>query len=175
MMGDYEDLIAKLAGKHPYGTRALDAEIAIAAKWPPIGNIKHWVNEWEDGFETGPSEGYVYMRNAPLPDTKWEAPEFTASVDATLSLIQAVLPGWAFSAGDDYHEGQCWARVFPRPREQHLGTGNKYAATVPLALCIAILNALQDQQIDAALKPEGGWTDYRQNHGAQRRANGLEP
>lgn len=78
------------------------------------------------------------------------APRYTASIDAIHTLIRKRLPGWAFSAGDDYHEDQCWARLFPRPREQHRGTGNQYAATVPLAMCVAFLLAVSMQPAEGA-------------------------
>ena len=73
-------------------------------------------------------------------------PALTASIDAAVAFKERVLPGWAWAAGLDggWPEGrQGWARVFPWPNLQHLGSGNWNGATAPIALLIATLRALQ--------------------------------
>jgi hypothetical protein len=85
----------------------------------------------------------------------------TTSVDAALALIEKRLPGWSPSIVKVLHEPVWMGEVVSPDLDEddisEVGADGS-AATPALALCIAILNALQDQQIDAALKPEGGET-----------------
>ncbi len=101
-------------------------------------------------------------------------PAYTASVDAALALIEKRLPDRLVENFGEMRDsgpltGHWLAQLGPRgPRRRLVGpiTGANLQATLdaevlcsaetgPLALCIALLKALQ-AQTDAALKPEGG-------------------
>lgn len=125
--------------------REVDAEIAVATKWQPLG-IKHWVDDHPDGMS--PSKGYrgwVDLNNPPVPDTRWQSPEYTASVDAALALAAKVFPTWKKSMFEDYN-GKWIARISSPRRElfstdymrEHETGGSPNPA---IALCIAILKA----------------------------------
>ena len=144
---EHGELIARLEAASDGGAE-LDAAIAVAAQDIPVpryglregfrqecrlGNDDRSVEVWT----VGPDYEERYARYSAKP--------VTTSLDAIVALIEWKLPGWRWSAGNDWHDEQAWARVFPAPREQHLGTGNKYASTAPLALCIALLRALRTQ------------------------------
>ncbi len=139
---DFSDLIAKLS-EATVGSRELDRELAERFGWKFHGNLRFWMKpDWWTPLEA--IEGL---------------PHFTTSVDATLALIEKRLPGWSPSIVKVLHEPVWMGEVVSPDLDEddisEVGADGS-AATPALALCIAILNALQDQQIDAALKPEGG-------------------
>lgn len=143
-MSDQADLIAKLS-EATVGSRELDRELAERFGWKFHGNLRFWMKpDWWTPLEA--IEGL---------------PHFTTSVDATLALIEKRLPGWSPSIVKVLHEPVWMGEVVSPDLDEddisEVGADGS-AATPALALCIAILNALQDQQIDAALKPEGGET-----------------
>ena len=73
----------------------------------------------------------------------WHRPEgwpTTTSLDAALALAERVLPGWGWCIRTD-DTGQCFANVFPKCPNTDRIYFDVYAATHPLALCIAILKA----------------------------------
>jgi hypothetical protein len=96
------------------------------------------------------------------PDTwdTWEAPEYTASIDAALALVERVLPSWT----TDVHSGDATAEVCPIgfrlvywPADNKSGVelfyqpqwnieppviGEGCGATTPLAIVEALLSAL---------------------------------
>lgn len=64
----------------------------------------------------------------------------TTSVDAALAMVERVLPGWIWSAGNQ--EGGAWAVV--HRRESPVRSASDADAPTPaLALCIATLEALR--------------------------------
>lgn len=67
--------------------------------------------------------------------------EFTGSIDAALTLVPKDWCADMGTGGGEYIYGP-WARCFPDSRlGQSAGTGNRNAATTPLALCAAALRA----------------------------------
>lgn len=64
-------------------------------------------------------------------------PRLTASIDATVALIERVLPGWTWRV-DGGHGSRPGADLWLRPNEYYDGTG----ATPALALLSALLSAL---------------------------------
>lgn len=118
-----EDLI-ELLEKATEGSRELDALVGLAC-----GAI--------------PKKKNIYKARRHPPqlvrvDEVW--PAFTTSVDAALTLVP---DGMHKHMGDEYGDnrgGASWARIFP-PHNQRNGTGNQWARTLPLALCIATLRA----------------------------------
>ncbi len=67
-------------------------------------------------------------------------PQFTASIDAALALVERVMPGCAMNAWIDPTRPEprrCQADIFP---EDHSFGGS--APTLPLAICAALLSAL---------------------------------
>ena len=119
-------------------SRKLDAAVAIVSEWKPLGPIKHWIHDWPAGFSTGIIEGYVYLVDAPVPDTKWPSPPFTTSLDAARTLLPR---GTLWSAG--CMEFGCFARLcWPMPDGGYAGGGiDANGATAALALIIAALRA----------------------------------
>lgn len=78
------------------------------------------------------------------------APAYSESLDAALSLVARVLPGWSYAHGNQAPRFDAnprghdhWARVFPR-YEQQDGSGNQYASTPALALILAMLRAKEN-------------------------------
>lgn len=101
----------------------LDRDIATALNDP-------WSNDEEGNFG-----GYDLMP---------QRVAYTASIDAAVALSGRKLPGWVFDMGNSVygqHHDRSWCRIYPR-NEQHRGTGNQDAATLPLAIVCALLVAL---------------------------------
>ena len=147
-MTDHADLIAKLS-EAKVGSDELSALVFCALN---------------DGYRPGEGIqlGAVIKPGRGASGGSMRTPEpVTTSVDAALALIEKRLPGWSPSIVKVLHEPVWMGEVVSPDLDEddisEVGADGS-AATPALALCIAILNALQDQQIDAALKPEGGET-----------------
>lgn len=70
----------------------------------------------------------AYMGSCPVP--------YTTSLDAAVTLVPE---GYRWHGGEGSRPNNlAWARMFPVGEMQD-GTGNREAATVPLALCLARL------------------------------------
>lgn len=125
--------------------REVDAEIAAAIRWCPWGK-DHWVNDLSFPFRANPN-GRVqpYDQQGPLPGGSWEAPRYTASIDAAMTLA---LPHWWLEIGaplspDAYGYSREDQRM-PRAGFQMIGepySAASRAATLPLALTAASLRA----------------------------------
>lgn len=98
------------------------------------------------GYQVDP-EGRA--RNAP---EEYFCPSF--SIDAALALVEEKLQGWSWACGfhpfrrepdSDYPQGAAWCRLFPR-RDQDRGTGIHDAYTAPLAILIALFEALKAEE-----------------------------
>ena len=130
-------MIAKLeAAAGP--DRDLDAEIAVALS----GDPEAWV--------VNPSPHSIF---SPVPgwwrtsdDESHEAPAFTASLDAAVSLVGRVLPEyWWLSRSDEVEGG--FGNLGPIGTSPNDGGPGypSYARTAPLALCLSVLRALTSQ------------------------------
>lgn len=140
---DFSDLIAKLS-EATAGSRELDLAMAEA------------LGEWFSYRDTLPPEDGL-----PRHPMDIRCAAITTSVDFILALIEKRLPGWSPSIVKVLHEPVWMGEVVSPDLDEddisEVGADGS-AATPALALCVAFLNALQDQQTDAALKPEGGET-----------------
>lgn len=64
-------------------------------------------------------------------------PPLTSSLDATIALVERVLPGWAWSVFDD---GHAW--LWPDQKRDLLAGFQARVSTPPLALLTALFRAL---------------------------------
>ena len=143
----------------------MSAEVVCAANgW----TLREWFS----------ARDFIYIRSNgnPVYSGADDTAPVTTSVDAALALIEKRLPDRLVENFGEMRDsgpltGHWLAQLGPRgPRRRLVGpiTGANLQATLdaevlcsaetgPLALCIALLKALQ-AQTDAALKPEGGET-----------------
>lgn len=132
------DLIAGLEAAAE-GSRLLSAEVFCAAH---DHTLVGWSNDWAPG-------GFIYVRpsGASVFSSGDDHAAFTTSLDAIVALIERKLPGWIVRL--DMHPTGSEASVEPawksldRPRSKSIWVGQAHRA--PLALCIALLRALQLQ------------------------------
>lgn len=139
------------------GSRELDARIWMALNDPEPANYFAGVG-MEMWFDGTPRE--VLSTSSGLSATHELKPamgKVTTSLDAALALAERVLPRWGFDCGQPARMGEhggrpwadCWPPVEdgevvafklggPRPTHRHSN-----AATPALALCTAILKAVQ--------------------------------
>lgn len=126
--------------------RLLDATIAMTFKWKPMGDILHWVNDWEAGFEHASRPGTIRMVGYG-PNYTWEVPRYSNSLDACIALVEQKLPFpvWDWAAGNSCHndgkEKIAWANINKRD-DCPLSDGvNRFYASAPTP-CLAMLRAL---------------------------------
>lgn len=121
-MTDIPTLISMLE-KAEAGSRELDAEIGIAA-----------------GFaERRKGNVYKLSEAGSTLELYWPAP-FSTSLDAAVALVELLLPGQEWSVGSNQPDiGEPWARIRTAP----LRSLEESAATPALALCLALLKALE--------------------------------
>lgn len=126
-------LIARLEDAE-VGSRELDAEIAAA------------LDGWSGfGLRTSQIEG------RPRGSDRFSTPpHYTTSLDAALALVERVLPGWwpGFQKNRGSLERKRWAAWLDGPHHSGVDAIEVSAATAPLALCIALLKALEAQPKD---------------------------
>lgn len=80
-----------------------------------------------------------YPNDIRIP-SHYNVPRFTSSLDAALALVERVLPGTEWAVSTLY--GKCHAEVNMNAEEP----ATAQAATIPLALCIALLSASQAKE-----------------------------
>lgn len=125
--------------------REVDAEIAVLTRWRPLG-IRHWVDDHPAGMSASRRlPGWVDLNEPPVPDTRWEAPHLTASIDAAVALVERCLPGWCGGVDigdtDPMSDGVYGARVFNKNGSWLMFSGE--GSTPAIALLIATLKALE--------------------------------
>lgn len=133
MTQDITSLIEKLEGASE-GSGELDAEIAVATRWPAMGNIKHWIHEEEMEPRL---HGYIGFKNLKDNPHEFKTPEVTTSLDAALALAERVLLGdltWRIEKDSTFT-----AAFWSDPEYEPIGSAR--SATPALALCAAILRA----------------------------------
>lgn len=90
----------------------------------------------------------------------WDSLEFTASMDAALLLLQVAFPGWgglfSFGSGESIHCADIWSerRGTQTSEDEEIDQlvgedAHGEHATAAVALCIAILEAKQAQEVAA--------------------------
>ena len=103
----------------------------------------------------------------PLPDDVFwmrHARPYTSSLDAALALVGEILPGWFWRAGyvpnPQWINGinyYSWAHL-SRTTASHCDREDEatgWAHTVPIAIILALLRALQSQQENSEVKDAG--------------------
>lgn len=123
------------------GSRALDARIALMTHWKPMGNISHWVNDWEKGFEAAETPGSIRMVNAGVPTT-WAVPTYTTDLNAIVALIEERDWYWLAKRLPPLRReaiGKSYWATAGVPGEQE----SAYANGKALALCLALVSAIE--------------------------------
>lgn len=90
-MTTYTDIRARLeAATGP--DRELNEEIAFAIRWRPTSGLpatSFAEHEAKHGYET------AWTAHAPFR-LSWPIPDYTASIDAAIALVEEKLPGWSW-------------------------------------------------------------------------------
>jgi hypothetical protein len=120
--------------------RRLDAEIGAAVRAMPMNDPDAWISGWPHPFIAAPQfKGSIAApNNAGGIVCHWEARDYTASIDAAMTLIAADV-FFHVSRFSPECDGRGQAHVYP-----NRGIGDDYeaeAATPALALCAAALRA----------------------------------
>jgi hypothetical protein len=69
-------------------------------------------------------------------------PAYTTSIDAALTLAERVLPGWGWVLSTGARGGHpAWVQAYPEPVDEDVCRDAVASASLPLALCAAILKA----------------------------------
>lgn len=131
-MSKYSDIIVRLeAATGP--DRELDIEIAWVSGWDAKGSVGQ---RWRDGYKIQKETGHVV-----IAANNFGMPLFTASIDATLELVERMLLGWRH-AHEKRTNGTCLAWVDIADDEPCIPS---VADTVPLAILHALFRALEAQ------------------------------
>lgn len=88
---------------------------------------------------TGPEP--IVNNPAQPADIGWTCPKYTASLDAAVALVGRCGFDWAYPESG-------WVRILDRHRTRCLGAVDPTGKTVPLALCTALVCALEETQDD---------------------------
>lgn len=127
-----QDLITAVEGAEA-GSRELDSRVYAAVEGLAVKRMVMGGPRWAPGLVgMRTDKGDIGFHSIPL---------LTTSLDAAVALIKRKLPGWQWSAGNDWPDGRSWARVFSD--RQDLDATNQCGNSAPLALCAALLRALQ--------------------------------
>ncbi|KQZ49762.1 hypothetical protein ASD54_12560 [Rhizobium sp. Root149] len=151
------DILTRLR-KATGADRELDAEIAVFARWHPYGP-EHWLNRSPEAAFSILSAGRV---NFSLPDETeprggWVVPSFTDSIDASLALVERMLPGWGgligIGTGTSIHTADLWseARAHQNSEEEEENPlvgedAHGEHRCLPIAVLIALFTALQEKE-----------------------------
>lgn len=133
-MTDHTALISSLE-KASEGSRELDGRVYAALEGLTVKRMVMGGPEWDRrpvGMRT--DKGDVGYHTIPHP---------TTSLDAIMALIERKLPGWHRQSGTE--PGGATASAWLTADDGRVTTGEQFAKTEPLALCIALLHALQHQ------------------------------
>jgi len=136
-MADLLDLIARLE-RAEGPDRELDCQIAVA-----VDGFYELPPKWEGG-----PVGYGYTDAEGTPIHPGHGGDqlvrrYTSSIDAAVSLAERVLPGFGISIETHPVYGDWWyASVFGRIP---MTIANAHKQTGPLAICLAVLRALDQK------------------------------
>ena len=134
------DLIDRLKAADG-ASRELDAEIAIFLAEPTEEELyyKPWT-VLDDGPNEGPGCYFVHTRSGRMMR---HAPEYTASLDAALALVEDKLPGWEWLITRD-GTFSIWTELMKDNRPvEHFEIKHPVR---PISACIALLTALKDTE-----------------------------
>lgn len=121
--------------------RSIDVLIGATVRWlPPDGQA--WLRDWRGDFGPMPrmTGRIAAFHDNGDPAVHWEAPNFSASLDAAATLVP---DGWYWTLGGNVHHGHWIASVNTLNSEGEpwcVGCSNA-CATPALALCAAALKA----------------------------------
>jgi hypothetical protein len=75
--------------------------------------------------------------------SKWadDVGRYTTSLDAALALAERVLPGWGWVLSTGARDQPAWVQAYPEPVDEDVCRDAVASASLPLALCAAILKA----------------------------------
>jgi hypothetical protein len=107
------------------------------------GDIAHAAKQFVDYLPRVPERPWLWAEFVDPDDWEcWEAPEYTASLDAITALIERELPGysWRLLKGQRYITAELW---LSGDCDGHLWALD--AATPALALCAAFCRAMAEK------------------------------
>lgn len=139
MTTDLSSLIERIE-KSEGPDRAADALIGAAIRWLPQDG-QAWLRDWRGDFGPMPrmTGRIAAFHDNGDPAVHWEAPNFTASLDAAVTLVPE---GWYWRAGHGVL-WPGWAHLNLK-HPDHCDRGDEHSAhaeTPALALCAAALRA----------------------------------
>ena len=155
-----KELIERLE-KASGADRELDALIEIAIGCPCIGELPSLAEGWSWTFDDADEDGAVVVyctlgNKTSKKYKKYPAPNYTASLDAALTLVPE---GWGWNVGSPFAPSEAlegrsrpWADIWLRGEEEIYlpgaaavtdspGWNHFNAATPAIALCMAALRA----------------------------------
>lgn len=123
--------------------RTLDAEIACVVRAMPR-NAPEWLKRWSGPFAPisykGSNPGQIAaMHSDGKAGVNWTSPEFTASVDAALTLVPDGAY-WTVAAGKTRPDEPLYGCVIQTPGGQIIGLAETDISAA-LAICIAAMEA----------------------------------
>lgn len=83
-----------------------------------------------------------YPNDIRIP-SHYNVPRFTASLDAALTLVERVLPGWRWIVDSDFDRSPPYAAQVKQRGQQWSEAPRAFAPTPALALCISLLRAVK--------------------------------
>jgi hypothetical protein len=118
--------------------REMDGDVAEALRLPP-----------HELARCSSRRGFWYRQVADADFDTWEAPTYTASLDAVVALIAEKLPGflWMVGHAGDTRPGQYAAILMPPPALTGVDVA-RTNATPALALLAATLRAIKEKTDD---------------------------
>jgi hypothetical protein len=106
------------------------------------GDIAHVAKQFVDYLPRVPERPWLWAEFVEPDDWEcWEAPEYTASLDAITALIAKEMTDAGWSAHSEYYDENV-GRIMRRGKD----TIVRYAATPALALCAAFCRAMAERE-----------------------------
>ncbi len=125
--------------------RELDAAIASMIRYHPYGPF-HWLDKSPEAVYAPTHAGWMgfTLPGEDGPRDAWASPEYTASVDAAIALVERVLPGQHLTMGQNVHH-HYWLCTFNYLNDDGEPASNAqgmHKSSLPLAILSALLSAL---------------------------------
>lgn len=138
-----QDLIAAVEGAEA-GSRGLDCRVAVAMGWFRV-EPRHTHNRkggWiaPEDFMGVARDGSPRLDSLHGTTIYRDPPRFTASIDENLATIERDFPGWRWSLAP--------TAASLVDEEGEFAPAMGCAKTAPLALCAALLRAIQSQALE---------------------------
>lgn len=105
---------------------------------------------WDKRPLEGPADGLRIYKRDPEDCGAFDLPpNYTASLDAAVALVERLLPGWEWERKCETNRGKFVRLIGPEfHKYEFMGPHNKHCTawifgeTTPLALCLALIRAL---------------------------------